>query len=1049
MSDGERMVHASSEATGTHYEGKSPNSDSTISTSPAGNGSNNAISSTSTTGVSASVISHPNSSAFSPTSSTAGASQSTKPGESEQSCSSNSGSKREEAHNTSSDASSVDTFHTPSTSLHSLSVSGGTARINGSNVRKLSDFHSEFLQQRQEDRKLFEEEEEITNEPRAEPVSVQEAATKEELPETPSDIEDIGGEAGVDEHPPEEETIKHTRLQQHKRQSSAGSQCSLSSNPENSQFKTADAHSSDSDVSRNSGTTGGFVFDNCSISPSVLAKEDLDRKSLRSDHSQSGENLNISAESVEVGATSEPLLVRQEEHSPSSSKHYVPSQGPTSSIKPRIKKKMWYQQIFSTSYKTRSGDFKKIFKDLPLKERLIVDYSCALQKEILLQGRMYVSQNYVSFYANIFGWETQTSISFKEIESITKEKTALIIPNAIQISTMTEKFFFSSFVTRDTTYVMLFKLWQSALLEDVSLAGHMSKKELWRLVHTCYGEELGVTSEDESEDVNVMCPPYVATSTVQTLLSDVDGVKSIELDPDVCTGEIGPAIAVGLNIGSSIITSNGIPITSDQLLMKDANLVPLPVPLPMTVDPSDSSDTEAVLESEFRKELSPISVIVPVPSHISEGIDSGSESVVSTVPPVCPVDHSNGKETLNTVIPCNIDQLFTMLFTNSKFYLDFQLSRKTCDINQSDWQLGDRSQKTRQLTFTVQTGQMVGPKQAQVTETQTLVPESRPGLLYAIQSESVNAGIPYADAFSVNCHYCLSKVSTTESKLVVISKINYKKTIWGVKSFIEKNSMAALNDFFSHLERALKEECAKMTLGGITPITSPIVSNLPRRRHPRKKCRAPDIPASALTRPIVETSIIHPGTFIYGVRHAAANATAAEVLSETTGDNVESSKTMKVILTVLGCLLLLNAFLYYKLSYLETSANTSLMFPPRLQFTGAIPQTHQEWLVLLQQQDTLHKSEVHSWHEILGSAIGILHQAEKDLENLKKHISTYGHTSHVVKVAPPIERESLDASSENVKKSEDTPISPSEGIRKEQAHRDNNNKVNSVVSHNE
>jgi len=36
------------------------------------------------------------------------------------------------------------------------------------------------------------------------------------------------------------------------------------------------------------------------------------------------------------------------------------------------KKKMWYQQIFSTSYKTRSAEFKRIFKDLSAKERLIV-----------------------------------------------------------------------------------------------------------------------------------------------------------------------------------------------------------------------------------------------------------------------------------------------------------------------------------------------------------------------------------------------------------------------------------------------------------------------------------------------------------------------------------------------------------------------------------------------------------------------------------------------------------------------------------------------------
>lgn len=38
------------------------------------------------------------------------------------------------------------------------------------------------------------------------------------------------------------------------------------------------------------------------------------------------------------------------------------------------------------------------------------------------------------------------------------------------------------------------------------------------------------------------------------------------------------------------------------------------------------------------------------------------------------------------------------------------------------------------------------------------------------------------------------------------------------------------------------------------------------------------------------------------------------------------------------------------------------------------PQTHQEWLMLLQQQENLHRSEVHGWHEILVSAIKILHQ---------------------------------------------------------------------------
>lgn len=34
------------------------------------------------------------------------------------------------------------------------------------------------------------------------------------------------------------------------------------------------------------------------------------------------------------------------------------------------------------------------------------DYSCALQRDILLQGRLYLSENWICFYSNIFRWET-------------------------------------------------------------------------------------------------------------------------------------------------------------------------------------------------------------------------------------------------------------------------------------------------------------------------------------------------------------------------------------------------------------------------------------------------------------------------------------------------------------------------------------------------------------------------------------------------------------------------------------------------------------------
>lgn len=65
----------------------------------------------------------------------------------------------------------------------------------------------------------------------------------------------------------------------------------------------------------------------------------------------------------------------------------------------------------------------------------------------------------------------QLTIPCKEICAITKEKTARVIPNAIQIATEKDKYFFTSFGTRDKTFMMLFRIWQNALMDQVNTLG--------------------------------------------------------------------------------------------------------------------------------------------------------------------------------------------------------------------------------------------------------------------------------------------------------------------------------------------------------------------------------------------------------------------------------------------------------------------------------------------------------------------------------------------------------------------------------------------------
>ncbi|KAG2230057.1 hypothetical protein INT48_005260 [Thamnidium elegans] len=110
----------------------------------------------------------------------------------------------------------------------------------------------------------------------------------------------------------------------------------------------------------------------------------------------------------------------------------------------------------------RNQDFHALFRSVPEEDSLIEDFGCALQKEILLQGRIYISENHLCFNANIFGWVTNLVIAFADITDIEKKSTAYFIPNAIQISTDTGKHFFASFLSRDQAHDLIVDIWKNA-----------------------------------------------------------------------------------------------------------------------------------------------------------------------------------------------------------------------------------------------------------------------------------------------------------------------------------------------------------------------------------------------------------------------------------------------------------------------------------------------------------------------------------------------------------------------------------------------------------
>ncbi|XP_064470433.1 protein Aster-B-like isoform X2 [Ornithodoros turicata] len=593
----------------------------------------------------------------------------------------------------------------------------------------------------------------------------------------------------------------------------------------------------------------------------------------------------------------------------------------------------WYNML-NPSYKSKSEDFKRLFKDLPETERLIVDYSCALQRDILVHGRLYVTQNFICFYANIFRWETNVVIRCRDITSMTKEKTARVIPNAVQVCTDHEKHFFTSFGARDKTYLMLFRIWQNALMEQP-----MSTQELWQWVHYSYGDELGLTSDDD----DYVAPPY--------LEDDHKNNNSNRLPPP-SLGEKSDITPGDLDVDEALVKMS---CSAFEALSSEVN----------GLDDENSGDGDqlpALLRSS-RENLAKTKHS-DIPTDLSDTTES--EAIEACEAP-CPSPTHEGKEHLNIILPISVDQLFTLLFTGSRFFHDLLTSRKTYDVTESNWQpCPETGHKLRQVTYTITLNHAMA-KAAQTTETQILLKQSKPGQVYAIDCDVLNAGIPYSDTFCVKSHYCLSKISDSQCRLRVYGCIRYKKSVWGlVKSVIEKNAMQGLADFCSDLEAALLRESDRL---------QPVSKKLKRR----KRMKVLDVMSKLES----TKELLHSSSSQTCFRKYTSAGSHANTLPYDFGS---TNTILKGVLFLMIILLLVNLVLLYKLWWPDDKPQGRNLDVILFENT---PSTNEEWTRLLTQREALHRLETEKWKATLMEITKLIRMIDSSLLDLKASLDTY------------------------------------------------------------
>lgn len=102
-----------------------------------------------------------------------------------------------------------------------------------------------------------------------------------------------------------------------------------------------------------------------------------------------------------------------------------------------------------------NAQYHKLFKEVSKDEPLEQSYTCALQRDILYQGKMFVSDSWICFHSKVFGRDTKIAIPVMSVTFLKKTKTALLVPNALVIEAANEQHVFVSFLSRNTTFKLL------------------------------------------------------------------------------------------------------------------------------------------------------------------------------------------------------------------------------------------------------------------------------------------------------------------------------------------------------------------------------------------------------------------------------------------------------------------------------------------------------------------------------------------------------------------------------------------------------------------
>lgn len=460
--------------------------------------------------------------------------------------------------------------------------------------------------------------------------------------------------------------------------------------------------------------------------------------------------------------------------------------------------------VFLYASKRRDTEFHSLFKEIAAEELLVEDYICALSEKILLQGKMYISEQHVCFYSNVFGYIRDVVVPFSKIKDIQRRNIAMIIPNSIEIILKDEKtFFFASFLSREETLMLLMRLWRrSQALEVITPTEEVEAEESpvsSTLGETRYDEASAVgedalsskdTFTDKDGEVRFRSATMPLLSQRETQNFGQNGVQN-KRSRHRSTNHQSGAYDNQTEAAASGRTS------TDRLLRKSGDFMEIAEPYINIVDSASNSTELSLKDGEAISAAPRLPLAEACDCRASKHNTKGSHLIVNraVIGKLAKIDVLwrlvFGPESSENV-PIGSLEYF---LRNEQHYSKYKAGLWT--FNGKTMSLDAvKPGCTRSIEFEMPTSLSIGPKTTDGTVVETILHLSCSSV--CVQRTTRTPKVTNGDSFRIQSHLSLLKASPNRVDFIVTCEIQWLKSSF-MRSIVNSQLLSALKRQYAQL----------------------------------------------------------------------------------------------------------------------------------------------------------------------------------------------------------------------------------------------------------